>query len=55
MGEATLKANGWESYGIQKLRPNGYNLSARYSNLEVYLNELVSGTFPAGANASAIK
>lgn len=53
--EATLKANGWESYGIQKLRPNGYNLSARYSNLEVYLNELVSGTFPAGANASAIK
>jgi len=53
--EATLKANGWESYGIQKFRPNGYNLSARYSNLEVYLNSLVTGTFPAGANASAVK
>lgn len=47
-----LKENGWESYGIQKFRPNGYNLSAKYTNLEVYLNELVASTFPAGAGAS---
>ena len=50
-----LKEKGWESYGILKFRPNGYNLSAKYTNMEVYLNELVTGTFPAGANASATR
>jgi hypothetical protein len=50
-----LKENGWESYGIQKFRPNGYNLSAQYTNLEVYLNDLVKGTFPSGAGADKIK
>ena len=47
-----LKENGWESYGIAKFRPNGYNLSAKYTNLEVYMNELVASTFPAGAGAN---
>lgn len=53
--EEILRSKGWTSYGIMKFRPNGYNLSAKYSNLEVYLNELVAGTFPAGANASATR
>lgn len=53
--EAQLKEHGWESYGIQKFRPNGYNLSSKYTNLEVYLNSLVTGTFPAGAGADVIK
>lgn len=53
--EAQLKENGWESYGIKLFRPNGYNLSSKYTNLEVYLNSLVVNTFPAGAGASAIK
>ena len=52
---AQLNANGWSSYGIQKFRPNGYNLSAKYTNLEVYLNELVKTTFPAGAKADATR
>jgi hypothetical protein len=47
-----LKENGWESYGIAKFRSNGYNLSAKYTNLEVYMNELVASTFPAGAGAN---
>lgn len=49
--EAILKEKGWSSYGILKFRSNGYNLSSKYTNLEVYLNELVSGTFPTGAGA----
>jgi hypothetical protein len=31
--------------------PSAYNLSTKYTNLEVYMNELVCGCFPAGANA----
>ncbi len=32
-----------------------YKLTEKYTNLEVYLNELVKGCFPAGANASATR
>ena len=53
--EAILKENGWSSYGIQKFRPNAYNLTAKYTNIEVYLNSLVTATFPAAAKATEIK
>lgn len=40
---------------VSEFLPGAYNLSAKYTNLEVYLNELVANTFPAGANASATR
>lgn len=40
---------------IGNFSPSAYNLSAKYTNLEVYLNSLVTGTFPAGAKATDIK
>ena len=36
---------------VYAFKPNAYNLSAKYTNLEVYLNSLVTATFPAGAGA----
>lgn len=49
---ATLGVTG-KTY--KDFRPNIYNLSSKYTNLEVYLNSLVVNTFPAGAGASEIK
>ena len=40
---------------VYAFKPNAYNLSAKYTNLEVYLNSLVTGTFPAGAKATDMK
>ena len=40
---------------ISDFKPAAYNLTGKYTNLEVYLNSLVTATFPAGANATAIK
>jgi hypothetical protein len=40
---------------ISDFKPNAYNLSSKYTNLEVYLNSLVTGTFPTGAKATEIK
>ena len=40
---------------VSEFKPNAYNITAKYTNLEVYINSLVTKTFPAGANASAIK
>jgi hypothetical protein len=40
---------------ISDFKPNAYNLTAKYTNLEVYLNSLVTGTFPTGAKATEIK
>lgn len=37
---------------VDKFSPSSYNLSSRYTNLEVYMNELVTHTFPSGAGAS---
>ncbi len=50
-----LSAIGASGVSISDFKPNAYNLSAKYTNLEVYMNSLVSGCFPAGANAGAIK
>ena len=38
--------------GIDAFQPSAYNITGHYTNLEVYMNELVSGTFPSGANAT---
>ena len=40
---------------IEAFTPSAYNLTSRYTNLEVYMNELVKDTFPSGANASATR
>ena len=49
----------WEdNNGLNKNNANDgrtYVLTAKYTNLEVYLNSLVKDTFPAGAGASEIK
>lgn len=50
-----LKALGVTGKTISDFKPNAYNITAKYTNLEVYINSLVVDTFPAGANASAIK
>lgn len=47
-----MKALGVSNKSINEFKPNAYNLTAKYTNLEVYLNELVCGTFPAGAKAT---
>ena len=48
---AQMAALGVTGLGIDAFAPSAYNLSTKYTNLEVYMNELVSGCFPAGANA----
>lgn len=49
----------WEdANGLDKNNPNDgkyYMLTNKYTNLEVYLNELVKGTFPASAGADATR
>lgn len=49
-----MKALGVDNI-VYAFKPNAYNLSAKYTNLEVYLNSLVTGTFPAGAKATDTK
>ena len=46
-----IKALGVSNVSIEAFLPTAYNLSARYTNLEVYMNELVSKMFPEGAGA----
>ena len=41
--------------GIEAFTPSAYNITGQYTNLEVYMNELVMDTFPLGANASATR
>lgn len=43
------------SVGIEELKPLSYNISNRYTNLEVYMNELVVNTFPDAANANSTR
>lgn len=50
-----MKAVGVTDLTVTDFKPTAYNLSAKYTNLEVYLNSLVSATFPAGAKATDIK
>lgn len=50
-----MKALGVTGKTINDFNPGAYNLSAQYTNLEVYLNDLVKGTFPSGAGADKIK
>lgn len=50
MPDAWEDANGLDK--TSKKDGSQYILSSKYTNLEVYLNELVSSTFPAGANAT---
>ena len=49
-----MKALGVDNI-VYAFKPNAYNLSAKYTNLEVYLNSLVSNTFPTGAKATEIR
>lgn len=53
--EAQLATLGVTGKSYRDLTAHAYNLSAHYTNLEVYLNELVVNTFPSGANASATR
>ena len=50
-----MKALGVTNKSINEFKPNAYNMSSKYTNLEVYLNSLVTGTFPTGAKATEIK
>ena len=43
------------SVGIEELKPLSYNISNRYTNLEIYMNELVVNTFPDAANANSTR
>lgn len=38
--------------GIDAFHPTAYNITSQFTNLEVYMNELVASTFPAGAGAN---
>ena len=50
-----IKALGVTGKTYSDFYANSYNLSSKYTNLEVYLNSLVTGCFPTGAGASEIK
>ena len=50
-----LKALGATKATIADFNPSSYNITGKYTNLEVYLNELVVKTFPSGAGAANIK
>ena len=50
-----MTAIGVTDKAISEFKPGAYNLTNKYSNIEVYLNSLVISTFPNGANAGAIK
>ena len=53
--EQQLAALGVTGKTYRDFKPNVYNITGKYTNLEVYLNSLVTGTFPSSAGASAIK
>ena len=53
--EAQLAALGVTGKTYKDFRPHIYNITGKYTNLEVYLNELVKTTFPAGAKADATR
>jgi hypothetical protein len=50
-----MTAIGVTDKAISEFKPGAYNLTNKYSNIEVYLNSLIISTFPNGANAGAIK
>ena len=50
-----MTAIGVTGKAVSEFQPGAYNLTNKYSNIEVYLNSLVISTFPNGANAGAIK
>lgn len=50
-----MTAIGVTGNAVSEFNPSAYNLTAKYTNIEVYLNSLVINTFPNGANAGAIK
>ena len=52
---AQMKALGVTGKAVSEFKPNAYNITGKYTNLEVYLNELVVNTFPSGANAGSIR
>jgi len=52
---AQLKALGAPNKTIQDFKPGAYNITGKYTNIEVYLNSLVVNTFPSGAGAENYK
>ena len=50
-----MKALGVTGKAVSEFKPNAYNITGKYTNLEVYLNELVVNTFPSGAGAENYK
>lgn len=52
---AEMQKLGVTGKAVSEFKPNAYNITGKYTNLEVYMNELVMATFPSGANASATR
>jgi len=52
---AEMQKLGVTGKAVSEFKPNAYNITGKYTNLEVYMNELVMATFPTGANASATR
>ena len=52
---AEMQKLGVTGKAVSEFKPNAYNITGKYTNLEVYMNELVKETFPGGANASATR
>jgi hypothetical protein len=52
---AEMQKLGVTGKAVSEFKPNAYNITGKYTNLEVYLNELVKENFPSGANASATR
>ena len=50
-----MKALGVTKATVADFKPSAYNITCKYTNLEVYLNELVVKTFPSGAGAATVK
>jgi hypothetical protein len=50
-----MKSLGVSGKTVNEFRPNAYNITGKYTNLEVYLNSLVINTFPSWAGASTVK
>ena len=52
---AEMQKLGVTGKAVSEFKPNAYNITGKYTNLEVYLNELVIATFPSGAKATATR
>ncbi len=52
---AEMQKLGVTGKAVSEFKPNAYNITGKYTNLEVYMNELVKETFPGSAKATATR